>query len=215
MKTRPAVQIATAVAALCLGASAHAGRPLQTEDAGVLAPRACELEMASLQLKVPGDKTRETTAGLGCGVGLNSQLGLGLSTLRAGGERSRGATLGAKTEVWKSSEGDDAIALTLAYGWAAERTDAGWKRTATDVALVATVPVAAGAVHLNVGHSRAAGAGPRSTGWNIAFEHEGFDWGGIKWAPMAELFGDDRDARWWNIAARWTVVADRVYVDLS
>jgi hypothetical protein len=206
--THPAaLRLAAATVALCLGAHAHAGRPLQTEDAGVLEPRACELEVASLRTTAAGDKATENTAGVGCGIGFKTQLGLGLSKLRAGSERSRGATLGGKTGVWTSGTGDDASALTLAYSVAAERTDAGWKRTATDLALVASVPVTAGTVHLNLGHSRAAGSGPSSTGWNVAFEHAGFDWAGVKWAPMAELFGDDRDARWWNIAARCTLDA--------
>jgi hypothetical protein len=207
--------VAAVVAAAFLSTAAHAGRPLQTEDAGVLDRGACEIEGATLRVSLPGEHASENDLGLSCGVGFNSQVGLGLSSLRSGGERTRGATLGGKTGLWKSGEGDDASALTLAWGVSAEHTNGGWKRSSTDLNLVVSVPVTAGTVHLNLGHSRAGQSSLRSTNWNAAFEHEGFELGGLKWAPMAELFGDDHGARWWNMAARLTVVPDKFFLDLS
>jgi hypothetical protein len=207
--------IAAVVAAAFLSTAAHAGRPLQTEDAGILERAACEIEGATLRVTADGERATENGLGVSCGVGLNSQIGLGLARLRAGGERTRGATLGGKTGLWKSGDGDDASALTLAWGVFAEHTSGGWKHSSTDLNLVASVPVTAGTVQLNLGHARMAASSTRFTNWNVAFEHEGVDLAGLKWAPMAELYGDDHGARWWNIAARWTVVADRIYVDLS
>ena len=205
----------TAVAAALLSSVAHAGRPLQTEDAGVLERSACEIEGASLRNAVVGERSTNNDLGLGCGIGLNSQVGLGLSALRAGSERTRGANLGGKTGLWKSGDGDDASALTLAWGVAAEHTAGGWKRSRSDLTLVASVPVTAGTVHLNLGHTRTAGSSSRSTNWNAAFEHDGFELLGLKWAPMAELFGDDHSARWWNLAARWAMLPEQFFLDLS
>ena len=42
-------------------------------------------------------------------------------------------------------------------------------------------------------------------------EHEGF--GPV--APMAELFGNDREAPWWNLGLRSTLAKDKAYIDMS
>lgn len=45
----------------------------------------------------------------------------------------------------------------------------------------------------------------RQTNWALAIEHEGF--GAL--APMAEVFGDDRGSRSWNLGLRYTLVPDQ------
>jgi hypothetical protein len=32
---------------------------------------------------------------------------------------------------------------------------------------------------------------------------------------MAEIFGDDRGAPWWNLGLRYTLAKDKAYLDLS
>ena len=148
--------ITTGLAMAALGTAAHAGQPLQTEDAAVLERGACEVEGRTLHVSGAGQRNTEDTLGLACGFGLNSQVGLGVSALRTGGERTRNAALGGKTGLWKSGEGDDAIALSLAWAVSADHAASGWRRSATDFSLVATWPVSAGAWHLNLGHHRRA-----------------------------------------------------------
>ncbi|RZL10053.1 MAG: hypothetical protein EOP40_07745 [Rubrivivax sp.] len=199
----------------CLG-PALAGRPLQTEDAGVLEPRACELEGASLHLRDQSARSREMGLALGCGIGWRSQLSIGIARMQEDGERTRIAQLGGKTWLWQGS-GDQAPAIAVAWALGALRKDHhdDWHHASADVNLVASLPVGTNTVHLNLGHARDVPSRLVATTWGAAIEHPGVDLAGVNWAPMAEIFGDDRESPWWNLALRATVIPDRLYFDVS
>lgn len=207
-------RLAAALCALTLSLPALAGRPLQTEDAGVLDRGACELEGAQLRLRVLGETGTENGLTANCGIGWNSQVGLGLAWARAGGERSRSGGIGGKTGLW-AGQGEGAPALTLAWGIGADRDSGHWRRSDHFATLVASVGAGPGSLHLNLGHVREREPRRAITTWNLAWEHEGHPIGGLTLAPMAEVFGDDRGDRWWNLAARLTLVPERVFVDVS
>jgi hypothetical protein len=192
---------------------AHAGRPLQTEDAAVLDRGACEFEASHLRLSFGGTSARETGVGLGCGTGWNSQLGAGLARASASGEKATGFGLGGKTGLWQAV-GDAPAELSLAWGLDWERSDgSGWQSGSRFATLVGSLPAGPGSVHVNLGHVSADGAG--STVWNLAWEHGDLDIGGLPLAPMAEVFGDDRGDLWANLALRATLVPERVFIDAS
>lgn len=203
--------IAVALAGASLALAAHAGRPLQTEDAGVLERGACELEGATERVSVSGASARGSSLQFGCGVGLQSQVALAAATAKAGGESSRGLVLVGKTALWNSGDAD--AALTLAWGlqWAKADGD-GWRHASTDFNLVYSRPLPADlTLHANLGHSRDQVAGKRGTSWAIAVEHAGFG----AFAPMAEIFGDDHGQSWWNLGLRIAAVPEKVFFDLS
>ena len=108
--------------------------------------------------------------------------------------------------------------LTLAYalGWGREANRV-WRHSATAMNLVYSTPLGSGpdtplTLHANLGHAREkTGSVRRSTTWALALEHAGHG----RLAPMAELFGDDRDGAWWNLGIRATARPDNAYVDLS
>ena len=58
---------------------ALAGRPLQTEDAGVLEPGACEIEGATHRLSAAGERSTESHIQWGCGIGWTSQIAVAAS----------------------------------------------------------------------------------------------------------------------------------------
>lgn len=204
----------TVAAALAVLASqpALAGRPLQTEDAGVLEAKACEVEGVWGRAKASGlPSARETSLQFGCGWGYNSQLALAVARASSGGAHANGARLGGKTQLW-SNEAKEPTVFTLAYGLtAADVPGSGWKHAATDINAVLSTPVAGMTLHANLGWSRDQLASSSATSWGVALEHPGF--GSV--APMAELFGDEDNAPWWNLGLRWTVVPDKTYLDLS
>jgi hypothetical protein len=70
-------------------------------------------------------------------------------------------------------------------------------------------------LHANLGHSRDHAARTTSTGWGLALEHDEVEVAGLGVAPMAELFGDDREAPWWNAGLRVALVADRAWLGLG
>lgn len=201
-----------ALLALATPLIAHAGRPLQTEDAGILEAKTCEIEGATARVTETGaPSARETGLQLACGVGAASQLSLGASRASGGGASETGLRLGGKTELWRGT-GDDAAAFTLGWGVSGARVaGSGWKTGLLEAVAVASVPLGGVTLHLNLGHERDVQARASATVWGLAAEHEGFG----PWAPMAEFFGDDRGAPWWNLGLRYTLAKDQAFVDLS
>ena len=207
LKTLTAALLTCTTTLLC-----QAGRPLQTEDAGILEAKTCEVEGATARTRVASaSSVRDNALQLGCGVGLNSQVFLALSRTADGADRERGVRLGGKTELW-SAGGDEGAALTLAWGVSGARAAAGsWKTAGVDARAVVSVPAGPLTWHLNLGHERDTQVRSSSTVWGVALEHEGF--GAL--APMAELFGNDREAPWWNLGLRYTIAKDKAYLDMS
>ena len=201
-----------ALAAATLGTSALAGRPLQTEDAGVMARGECELEgVAGRDDGSP--VTRELSLGGGCGVGHDTQLGLELARTRAGAPADSGLRLGGKTMLWQApGSGDDRTAFTLAYGWSAARAaGASWGSAGVDVAAVLSIPAEPLTWHFNLGLERDTGASQTTTVWGVAAELA--PWGAF--TPMAEVVGNDRGEAMWNLGLAWEVVPERLTLDVS
>ena len=187
-------------------------KQVQAEDAGVLDKGACEVEGATQRLRVDGATATESSLQFGCGIGMRSQVALNASTAKADGERAKGLAVVGKTGLWTGA-GDNAAALVLAWGlqWAKVDGDS-WRHAATDLNLAYSRPLPADlTLHANLGHARDELGKQRSTTWAVAFEHAGY--GNL--APMAEIFGDDREAPWWNLGLRYTAVPERVYLDMS
>jgi hypothetical protein len=210
---------AAATGALC-AQTAWAGRPLQTEDAGVLDRAACEFESMGARERIAGQAAgREGVFGLGCGLGWRSQFGAWSARAGEAGSREQAAGFGGKTGLWMG--GEDGPALTLAWGVAGLRAaDTNrWRQNERGANVVLTLPAGPGSVHLNLSHTRErveAAPGRRLTGWNIAYEHRALGLaGGLALAPMAEVFGDDRGSAWASVAVRATLVQERLFVDAS
>lgn len=183
---------------------AQAGRPLQTEDAGVLDAAACELEAVDSLGRVDDETARRRSLQFGCGLGWHTQL----AVQRA---QPRETVFLGKTRLtpwaWREGEGQLAVAWSLAH----VHPQGGWRRSGVGVVLVATVPVLPGWVgHANVGHAHDLLLPLRRTTWALALEQAG---GALQ--PMMEVFGDDRGDRWVNAALRWTLVPERLAVDAS
>ena len=205
------VRPAALLLASLLPAAALAGRPLQTEDAGVLERGACEVEGAAARVTLAGAHADGRSLQLGCGIGLNTQLALAATQARAAGVRANGQALGGKTGLWQGEGSDNAAALTLAYGAAWEES----QRIGSFVRAVYSRPLGAGTLHANLGVERDDVARDNATVWALAYEHEGFDAGGVRLQPMAELFGAKGESAWWNLGLRATLLPEKFFVDAS
>jgi len=193
--------------------AAQAGRPLVTDDAGVLERRQCELEGGLTRERADELRSRSESLQLGCGVGGDTQLALATSHARTGGdqrrERMRGVALLVKTRLWQQDDAALSLSASLDGLRAAGK---GWRLDSSRVNLIHSRPgPAAMTWHINLGHARNEHERQASTTWGVALEHPGL--GAV--APMAELFGDDRSAPWWNLGLRWTLLADRAWLDTS
>jgi hypothetical protein len=204
------VRVIVVTVALLAGAPVHAGRPLQTEDAGVLERGDCEVELAVARERGEQPTVRGGRAQFGCGVGLHSQLAVSLGRARDSTERSDAAAVSGKT--WLRELTDDHTGVTIAWaaGWLRPRGGS-TGREAADVRAVVTHPIGAWLLHANVGWNRDALEHRDSTVWGAAVERTGL--GPVD--AMVEFFGDDRDRPWANAGLRWHAVQDRVFVDGS
>lgn len=183
-------------------ASAHAGRPLATEDADVLERGACEWEGFAARVQADDSPSaRGATTQVGCGLGWQSQAALAYSRVRSDGVTGEGLLLGGKTRL--VPRGDETTGWTLAWGLAAAREGGGsFEHDASYLTLVATTTLAEGLLgHANLGWLRTEHPGTNSTLWNLALEQS--VGGGVD--LMGELFGDDRSEAWLGLGLRWTL----------
>lgn len=192
--------------ALSCAVPVHAGRPLQTDDSGVVKQGACELEAAAARDRASGMSGRLLTAQFACGVPAATEVAAAFVRRHGEGNVSQAVDLGAKTVL---SSG--ALAVSYGFAWAKEAPSS-WQPAAARVSLVHSRGLSQGVVlHANLGHQRHRQGRYRATTWGLAIEHAGQ--GGL--SPMAELIGDDHDAPFWNVGLRWVPVSDSLSVDLS
>jgi hypothetical protein len=201
-----------AVAAWLPCAPVHAGLPLHTDDAGVLAVGACELEGTAVRATAADARTTDTSLQLGCGVGWRSAVTLARASNH--GADAPVWSLGGKTGLWQGDGAPEhAAALTLAGTLQQARLPgSGWRHTGTGLNLIASVPLAGSlTLHANLGHARDEPARQGSTTWGLAIEQTG-PGSAPRWAPMAEVYGDDRERPWWNLGLRVALVPERHFV---
>lgn len=189
-------------------AAAHAGRPLQADDAPVMAPSACELEGAYSQWRGGGQALRQSDLQLGCGIGWSTELNVQAVSPRE-------LAVGGKTQAWSAPWRDGDAQLSIAWRLAHRHEGQAWRRSGAELVLVASLPLSPDWVmHANLGHQRDELLRHRSTGWALAVEHNGLGDAG-RWQPMAEVFGDDHGRPWANAALRVAVLPERFFLDAS
>jgi hypothetical protein len=187
-----------------LVSAAHAGRPLVTEDAGVLAQGECECESVAARNTAHASPTENAlSTQVVCGLGLGSQLAVALGQSRSGGQTGRTVGVGGKAMLIDG--GDDNYSLTLAFGarWVRDPvagTGSGPDQAAAN--LVLSAPLAEGWTgHLNLGPTHSRDDRVIRTTWAVAVENELND--NLGWG--AESFGEKGDSPWMGTGLRWDI----------
>ncbi|MFT3956506.1 MAG: hypothetical protein QM722_19620 [Piscinibacter sp.] len=200
-----------AASLLVLGGTAHAGRPLATEDADFLDRGQCEAEGFVARAAASGEPAlRGWTLQGSCGVGANTQLALAVSRSRSDGASGSGLLFGGKTGILPR-EGDG-LGLTLAWGLVGAKAAGGsMEHELSYLNLVATRELSPGWTgHANLGWLRSESADASSTTWNLAIEKSignGVD-------LMGEVYGDDRSDEWLGLGVRWAA-SDKLSLNAS
>jgi hypothetical protein len=184
---------------------ALAGRPLATDDASIVAPGMCQVEISA-----------QRDAGQGwfvpaCNVADTWEVGSGLGVMRHEGAWRRAAAVHAKTLFRPLTEDGWGAGVTFAQQQligAGGVRDGLRDRSAT---LILSVPVAPWAVvHANVGgiEHRAAGHGARTwaSALDTTFGNHGFS---------IETYGERHAYRAWQAGARWGVLPDVLDLDAA
>ncbi|HWP19463.1 MAG TPA: hypothetical protein VNO84_10060 [Burkholderiaceae bacterium] len=198
----PLMRAGAALALGLLASMAHAGRPLATEDADVLARGECELEgYGSRELARGQPAVHGAALQFGCGIDRGLQFALATGRTRSQGDTSTGWAASGKSAI--VPRGEESIGLTLAWLLDARRTPGrSLKHETSALALVATRAWRADwLAHANLGWSRSESAGASTATWNLAVERavgHGVD-------LMAEVYGTDRERAWVGTGVRWSV----------
>ena len=204
-------RFALAATLLALAGTAHAGRPLATEDADVLGRSQCEAEGFYGRQSASGSPdARGWTLQGACGIGGNTQVALAYSRARSAGVTGEGLLLGGKTGLITRS--GDGLGLTLAWGLTGAKVGGGsFEHELTYLNLVATREIAPSWTgHANLGWVRSESADANSTTWNLAIEKSlgnGVD-------LMGEVYGDDRSDEWLGLGVRWAA-SDKLSLNAS
>ena len=202
-------------ALLVLGVSAHAGRPLTSDDAGNAAPGSCQLESWTTH----ADSERAWTVAPACGLAPGWELGADYtrpqarSALRAEG----GLALKWAPAAWQlsSTAGLLNFGLKLSGAWR-QPAHAGWQSAQQGVAALATLQAHdAWALHLNLGLARDHGSRSRATQLNLALVWTPRD----PWQLFAEVQANSKRTVFGGTlataGARWWLNKDTLGLDLT
>lgn len=178
---RPALFVAiaaTSLTAAMYSASVLAGRPLSTEDAGVLAQNECEIESYAGRVTGNAVSTVNTRwAQFGCGLGWATQLALGAGPDRDENGRTTRAALGGKTFIRELT--DEQAGITMAYAlFGAREPGDRFRHEASELKAVITVPVDGWLLHANAGWQHSRRDRQQSTIWALAVERHRSPWPG-------------------------------------
>lgn len=200
--------IATLSIAL-LTVPAWAGRPLITEDAGdVLEAGQCEIESYAARVHEP--RLDLQWAQLNCGTGYNTQLAAGAGRERTDYSHVTLAAFSGKTSLRKLTE--QQAGLAIAYATLGGKHTEHMRHEASEIKAVLTVPHDQWLLHANAGWVRNYASHADKTIWALALERQ------QAFGPvdlMGEVVGDDRGTPFAQVAARWTVIPQRLSVDAS
>lgn len=215
IRKKPVAGIGT-LAALVLGSAfafpAWAGRPLATEDAGVLGQAECEIESyAGRARSNDSDSVTTRWAQFGCGIGHDTQLAFGTGAEKSDEGHTRPTALTGKTFLRELTDEQTGVSLAYALYGALEPGNR-FKHEATELKAVVSVPHSGWLVHANLGSQYSKTDKNYSTIWGLAVERPGAV-GPVD--LMAEVFGDNHSAAWVQVGARWVVVPERFYLDTS
>jgi hypothetical protein len=204
----PSLLAAGLVAAFAFASTAHAARPLVTDDAAIVDRGALELSLWCE--RASGDRL--------CPIsGAFTPFGATEWTLAAGrlGGDLRGSLASVGVKQLLADSADDGPGFALGATWTRLSPRGGTASRELDLIGIVTVPtpVDGTVVHVNLGGRvvREDGERARRGLWALALDRDFDGRAGL----AAEVFGVAGDERRWQLSARWLPVADRLQLDAS
>lgn len=185
---------------------AHAGRPLATEDAGVLVKGECEWESLAARTRGSAASTHAWATQWACGFMPEAQVALGYGHARSSGNGSGSAAHALSVNgKWGLLRGkDDEASVVLAWGVVAGKpSGSNFKLGSLFLNGVLTKPLAQNWTgHLNLGwvQDRTTLPHRHAVTWNMAAEYavgNGFE-------VMAEWYGVERNDAFVAAGLRWS-----------
>ena len=189
--------------------TAHAARPLTTDDADALDDKACQLEAWV-------DRSRsQTLAWLApaCNFGLGIEWEVGLSRQWSEGASRFPETYFQAKSAWGTLR-DGGWSVGVVGGVIrrpGEATASGWENPYALLLFSTAAGSAATLLHANVGWSRNRAEDRDSALWGVAIEHTV----PVNLTLLAESFGSDRGKPFFRVGGRYSAIKDMLDLDLS
>lgn len=204
-------KLGLAVCVMLLSSATWAGRPFTTEDAGVIDAGKCELEAFGSDARAQSAPSeRGAWAQVGCGIGFQTQLALGLGRFRSADESRTAAAAMGKTALRPLTE--DSFGMALAYTVDGSRTPGEpLRHTGSSASVVVSMPYGRTMFHANLGLTRNHVEGRNAKVYAFAVERlgeQGTDVG-------VEVFGQAGESTWMGTGVRHAIEAEKVWVDFS
>lgn len=203
------------ILALMCAAACHAAlaeRSRLDDEVDVVERGDCEIETTWQRRTARGEPPgRESTLGLGCGIGWGSEWAVAFARTHSNGARDEALGIEGKTSLRARAGGRPG--WTLAYGADAERPAGGgpWRRSEHFIALEATLQPAAGwLAEVKLGSVRQRSERRDTTRWSLGLER------GLSESieVAAELAGDDRDRPLASVALRYHIWPEHALLSL-
>jgi hypothetical protein len=199
MKTKPSLLPCTLVLTACLLAATAAAGPRVTETADALPKGDCELEAAASRESSSGvPAVRGLQAVFGCGMGGNTQVGLGWARASLGGFHADAAALLGKTTLVAPQDGRTGWAV--AYSLLATKPPGG-SFTSDELAVSGVLTrewLPGWLAHANLGWSHSRSSKQNSAVWSLGVEST------ADLSLAADVFGDDRSKPWVSAGVGYT-----------
>ncbi|MDQ3028169.1 MAG: hypothetical protein M3R58_16925 [Pseudomonadota bacterium] len=188
----------------------HAGRPLTTEDAAILAAKHCQAEAWI-------DRGHAATTGWfvpACNFGLDTELQLGVARTRAEGEARFSEAYFQAKRVLREMTDPEPWSVGLVVGVTKRplnETHRGWQNPYVLVPFTQLICNTPFTVHANVGWARDREARRDLTLWGAALEAQV----GSNLTLLTEAYGQNSEKPFVRIGGRWNAITDRLDVDLT
>lgn len=187
---------------------AFGGRPLTTEDAGILEAGKCQLEAWV-------DRSREATQGWfvpACNFGANIEWQVGTARTWEGGRSAFAeAYFQAKTVLRSMEEAPWGVGLVAGVTRKQRDTHRGWENPFLIVPVSAESKAASTTFHANVGWSHDRAERRHVTVWGVAAETAVSE----RLTLLAEAFGENAARPFLRAGGRFSVIKDRLDLDLT
>ena len=190
--------------------AAHAGRPLTTEDASTLEPKACQLETWVDRSRVASEWW--TVPACNFGAGIEWQLG-GARAFAAGTSAFTQAYAQAKTAFVSVNDSPWGIGLVLGMQrFRFRESDPDWSDPYAIVPVSFQLGSDGALLHLNAGWMRDRAQPRNVTLWGVALESP---LGRSPLTILGEAFGENARNPFFRVGGRWSAIPNRLDFDLT
>lgn len=195
---------------LAVSSAAHAGRPIETDDASAAEMNTCQLDIWTEGAR----QTRQDNFNAGCNFFGQGEFGLGFADLKGNDEDQSFRSLGYKHIFQDFTDTTAGFGLAVSREWGRVKSTSESSKE-TLVTAISTVPLGGEdlLLHLNLGHVQFSDPFVRDSS---IYKAAALDYSyNERLGFSAETFSGVQESLSWRLGARYTVIPDFLQIDAS